>query len=804
MEETIERSEQSYSAQDIKVLEGLEAVRKRPAMYIGSTSAAGLHHLVYEVVDNSIDEALAGFCTRIEVTIHLDQSVTVVDDGRGIPVDIHESEGIPAAEVVMTKLHAGGKFENKAYQVSGGLHGVGVSVVNALSRKLEMEIWRDRKIYFQSYERGVPITPLEVIGGTRKRGTRIRFWPDPEIFEDLNFNFDILSSRLRELSFLNRGIEITLLDERTEKSHVFRYEGGIVEFVEHLNRNKNALFHPPIYVEGERDGVIVEVALQYNKGYSEEVFSFANNIHTYDGGAHVSGFRAALTRSVNAYATANDLLKKVKFSLQGEDIREGLCAIISVKLPNPQFEGQTKTKLNNDIKGLVENIVNEGLATFFEENPSAARSIVEKAVAAARGREAARRARELVRSKGALDSRTLPGKLADCQEKDPARSEIFIVEGDSAGGSAKQGRDRRFQAILPLKGKILNVEKSRFEKILGSQEIRTLITALGTGIGPEDFDISRLRYHRVIITTDADVDGSHIRTLLLTFFYRQMRELIERGHLYIAQPPLFRVQKKKAEFYLKDEASLNDFLLRNAIEGVEVLPASETTNGEAPISGNLLLNKLKRLIEVQNYFRGLHRKGYPPSLLRLLLELGAYGREFFIDRVAYQKTRQTLQTAGWKILDCKIDDEDGFHFFITSAGEGYAPTLEVGPRLNHLFEYRNLFAAWRELEDFNSPTLRVLREGKIAFEGNREDLLSFLLEEGKKGLKIQRYKGLGEMNPDQLWETTLNPERRVLLQVRLDDVIEADEIFTILMGDTVEPRRKFIQENALNVTNLDI
>ena len=794
---------EGYSAQDIKVLEGLEAVRKRPAMYIGSTTSAGLHHLVYEVVDNSIDEALAGYCKKIEVTIHLDQSVTVVDDGRGIPVDLHESEGISAAEVVMTKLHAGGKFENKAYSVSGGLHGVGVSVVNALSRRLEMEIWRDGKIYVQHFEKGVPLDRLQVKGETRKQGTRIRFWPDPEIFEELHFNFDLLSARLRELSFLNRGIEITILDERTEKSHVFRYEGGIVEFVEHLNRNKNALFHPPIYIEGKRDGVIVEVAVQYNKGYSEEVFSFANNIHTYDGGAHVSGFRAALTRSVNAYATANDLLKKVKLSLQGEDIREGLCAVISVKLPNPQFEGQTKTKLNNDIKGLVENIVNEGLSTFFEEHPAAAKSIVEKAVAAARGREAGRRARELVRSKGALDSRNLPGKLADCQEKDPTRAEIFIVEGDSAGGSAKQGRDRKFQAILPLKGKILNVEKSRFEKILSSQEIRMLITALGTGIGAEDFDISKLRYHRVIITTDADVDGSHIRTLLLTFFYRQMRELIERGHLFIAQPPLFRVQKKKSEFYLKDEASLNDFLLRNAIEGVEVVVGEDAANGNR-LSGNLLLNKLKKLVEVQHHFRRLHRKGYPKALLHLLLDLGAYGREFFIEREAFRRTQEALKGAGWRIVDLKIEDEDGFHFFITPPGEGYAPTIEIGPRLNHLFEYRNLFAAWRQLKDFDSPSLRVLRGGEALFEGNREEVLTFLMEEGKKGLKVQRYKGLGEMNPDQLWETTLNPERRVLLQVRLDDMIEADEIFTILMGDTVEPRRKFIQENALDVRNLDI
>jgi DNA gyrase subunit B len=787
-----------YDASKIKVLEGLEAVRKRPAMYIGNTASGGLHHLVYEVVDNSIDESQAGFCDRIEVTIHIDNSVTVVDNGRGIPVDMHPTEKRSAAEVVMTLLHAGGKFDNDSYKVSGGLHGVGVSVVNALSESLDLEIWRDGLVYEQRYERGKPAGPFRQTGTTKKRGTRVRFRPDPQIFEEIDFSFDTLSQRLRELAFLNEGVTITIEDERAEnKHHEFNYRGGIASFVEHLNKNKTPIHPKPILMRGERDGVLAEIALQYNDGYNDIVFSFANSINTLEGGTHLSGFRSALTRTLNGYAAR--AVTKESIALSGEDVREGLTAVVSVKLSRPQFEGQTKTKLgNSEVKGIVEALVNERLSAFFEENPGVARKILEKGLEALRAREAARRAKELTRRKGALESGSLPGKLADCQESDPAKSELFLVEGDSAGGSAKQGRDRRNQAILPLRGKILNVEKARFDKMLASQEIRTIITALGTGIGEEDYDHARLRYHKVIIMTDADVDGSHIRTLLLTFFYRQMRPIIERGHLFIAQPPLYKVKKGKSETYLANDDEMNRFLMSHAAQERVVKLR------EGVLEGTALRNVLERLVRYQIHLDHLRKRGYDPGLIEALLSHGDLEAPAFATEEALDVVRRAVETAGFRAEDLQRDEEHGrYTFQVPARSRGHAPST-VSWDLASSIEFRTLRSLDHDLRVLKQPPFVVAQNGDERPVADRMELLRLLMEEGKKGLAIQRYKGLGEMNAEQLWDTTMNPETRRLLQVGVADAVEADEIFTVLMGDVVEPRRRFIEDNALDVRNLDI
>lgn len=792
-----DENNQNYGAEQIKVLEGLSAVRKRPAMYIGSTASQGLHHLVYEIVDNSIDEALAGHCNEVNVVIHVDGSVTVVDNGRGIPTDMHPTEGKSAAEVVLTVLHAGGKFDNTSYKVSGGLHGVGVSVVNALSKKLELEIRRDGKIFHQTYSCGDPQTTLEVVGETKKRGTKITFLPDDTIFETTDFSFDVLSQRLRELAFLNAGVKITIADEREEdKHHEFFYEGGIISFVEYLNRNKIALHPKPIFYKGEKGGVEMEIAIQYNDSYDEKVFTFANNINTHEGGTHLVGFRAALTRTMNTYAAANNLLKNEKVSVSGEDLREGLTAVISVKIPQPQFEGQTKTKLgNSEVKGYVETLMNEKLAVYLEENPKVAKDIISKSIDAARAREAARKARELTRRKGALDISNLPGKLADCQEKDPALCELFLVEGDSAGGSAKQGRNRKYQAILPLKGKILNVEKARFDKMLSSQEIGTLITAMGTGIGKEDFDVSKLRYHRIIVMTDADVDGSHILTLLLTFFFRQMPEMVERGHLYIAQPPLYKVKRGKKELYLRNEAALQNYLLEEGTDGISLY----LENGDKTLVGEQIIPVLKQLTEFQVLFDKMVKKGVNEELVQVFLRCGVKsGCEDIEELTPYlENVAQVYEGAEFTVKENRIIVRVGN---LRSAIDQHA-MVAFGS-----YEYGLLVASHRKVRElFGDGKAIVSNEGKTLFETTRgRELLAFFLETAKKGLYIQRYKGLGEMNPEQLWETTMDPDNRLLLQVKIEDAVEADNIFTVLMGDQVESRREFIENNALNVSNLDI
>jgi DNA gyrase subunit B len=789
----------SYTAEDIKILKGLDAVRKRPAMFIGSTGIEGLHHLVYEVVDNSVDESLAGYCKNVDVIIHHDGSCTVIDDGRGIPTDPHpgDPEGRSATEVALTELHAGGKFESKAYRISGGLHGVGVSVVNALSEWLDVEIRQNGNVYQHHYERGVPSGPLTLVGKTKRRGTKVTFKPDSEIFEVLDFSYDILSQRLRELAFLNRGLKITLSDERTEKNQVFLYSGGIVSFVEHLNKNKTPIHLKPVYISGEKEDVIVEIALQYNDGYTETIYTFANNINTKEGGTHLIGFKSALTRTVNTYAVSSGLLKDGKESLSGDDIREGLTTVINVKLLSPQFEGQTKMKLgNSEVKGIVESIVNEGLGTYFEENPSVVRKIVEKALQASRAREAARKARELTRRKGVFEDTGLPGKLADCSEKDPALSEIFIVEGDSAGGSAKQGRDRRTQAILPLRGKILNVEKARFDKMLSSEEIKVLITALGTSIGPDDFDISKIRYHKVILMTDADVDGAHIRTLLLTFFYRQMPQVIERGYLYIAQPPLFKVKKGKTEKYIQNETEMQGMLFELASDDLEV-----SIKGQA-LRGKALITHMKRLFRFERLTEWFEKRRKDPELLRFILSAGI-NKDTLKDSVKLEDFLRMIKEKDQSIAIGEIQlDEEHQTYGVEIRRHNYKLNLDTNFLTSP--EFRELVNLYSIIRDLGEPPYKIqIKEGAREISTSSE-LLNVVYATAKKGLTIQRYKGLGEMNPHQLWETTMDTEKRTLLQVNIQDSVQADQIFTILMGDQVEPRREFITTHALEARNIDV
>jgi DNA gyrase subunit B len=787
-----------YDAKSIKVLGGLEAVRLRPAMYIGSTGELGLHHLVWEVVDNSVDEAMAGFADEINVTVHADDSVTVLDNGRGIPVDMHATEKRPAAEVVLTVLHAGGKFDSDTYKVSGGLHGVGVSVVNALSDWLELEIQRDGAVWEQTYEKGKPTSKLNQTGKTRKTGTKVTFHPDASIFEKTVFSYDTLATRLREYAFLNKGLKITLTDERSEKSAEFRFSGGIAEFVKYLNRGKSTLHDSPIYMEGKKGNVEIEMALQYNDTYGENVFSFANTINTVDGGTHLSGFRSALTRSINNFASANGMLKEQKdeVSITGDDVREGLVAVVSVRLPQPQFEGQTKGKLNSDIKGDVEQLVNEKLGEWFDKHSTVARRIIGKCIDAARAREAARKARELTRRKSAMDSSGLPGKLADCQERDPSRCELFVVEGESAGGSAKQGRDRKYQAILPLKGKILNVEKARYDKMLGHEEIRAIITALGTGIGKDDFDAGKLRYHKVILMTDADVDGSHIRTLLLTFFFRHMKELIDRGHIFIAQPPLYRVKRGKSERYIRDERDFARELMKRATED-HVVKAKEGVM----LQGAGLTSFLLNIQEYDALVAKLGRRLKDAGLVEVLAENGLDKKAEFEDKKALEKLLKEVEKAKLKLEGKIAFDEEHSLYEIQFAAPG---NQKINWALASTADYKRLRALGKQIEEYNKPPFVITRNGDKATKEKATDVLGYVMEDAKKDFTITRFKGLGEMNPTQLWETTMNADSRTLLQVKLEDVVEAEKIFTTLMGENVEDRRKFIEDNALDVVNLDI
>ncbi|HNX93832.1 MAG TPA: DNA topoisomerase (ATP-hydrolyzing) subunit B [Holophaga sp.] len=826
-------SSNTYTAQNITVLRDLEAVRKRPGMYIGDTDdGSGLHHMVYEVVDNAIDEALAGYCTRVDVVLHDDGSCSVEDNGRGIPTDLHKEEGRSAAEVIMTVLHAGGKFDDNSYKISGGLHGVGVSCVNALSEKLWLTIWRDGKEHAMTFSQGKADAPLAMVGPTTRQGTRVRFKPDTEVFHNvIEFSFEILSQRLRELSYLNKGVHIRITDERSGEHHDFFNAGGIDAFVEHLNRNKTALHRPPIHIEDTKSDITVEVSLQWNDTYQETLYCFTNNIRNRDGGAHLEGFRAAMTRVINTYAEKNNLLKSHKVNLSGEDVREGLTAVISAKVPDPKFSSQTKDKLvSSEVKGIVQTVVYDRLTSFFEENPREAKAILEKAIEAARAREAARKARELTRRKGSLDSAGLPGKLADCQEKDPTLCEIFLVEGDSAGGSAKQGRSRTNQAILPLRGKVLNVEKARFDKVVGNQELRLLVQAFGTGIGQEDFKLENLRYHKIVLMTDADVDGSHIRTLLLTFFYRQLPELVLRGHIYIAQPPLYKVKKGKQEHYIKDERGLEEFLFHKALDGWTL-----TMPSGAEIKDAVLVREMKKWGEVKHNYAKLERRGYVPALVDALLADGLLDEERFQspEGLAVLGERLTARGLGKVELETvEAVEVDGqivpanHTLKLTRVHMARPITLWIDQHVAHWGEFRRLMSLKQDLAAFLGGELKLRRTSQIVKpveEGDEfeetattksqpkemtferaEDLLTSILEEGKRGLSIQRYKGLGEMNPEQLWETTMDPERRTLLKVQVDDAVEADEIFTILMGDAVEPRRRFIEDNALLAENLDV
>ena len=806
-----------YDSSSIKVLEGLEAVRLRPAMYIGSTGELGLHHLVYEVVDNSVDEALAGYATQVDVTIHLDNSVTVVDNGRGIPVDMHEEEGVSAAQVVMTKLHAGGKFDSKSYKVSGGLHGVGVSCVNALSERLELEIWRPEGdtgpsyTWQQEYACGIPKGPLQKTGKAgRKTGTRVTFKPDGSIMEVTKFNYDTLAQRLRELAFLNKGLKITLVDEREDpvKSHEFLYTGGIAEFIKHLNRGKSVLHEKPIYFEGQKElpnggTLTMEVALQYNDGYSESIFSFANNINTVDGGSHLSGFRSALTRCINFYGQQAGLFKDVKENLTGDDVREGLTAVISVKLPQPQFEGQTKGKLNSDIQGQMVQFVNDKLGEYFDKNSAVMRKIVSKCIDASRAREAARKARDLTRRKGALDSGGLPGKLADCQEKDPERCELFLVEGESAGGTAKQGRDRRFQAILPLKGKILNVEKARYDKMLGHEEIRALITAIGTGIGKDDFDATKLRYGKIIIMTDADVDGSHIRTLLLTFFFRHMQELILRGNVFIAQPPLYRIKKGKSEKYIKDDKEFTREIMRRATENLKLEIGKNGKGPKSTIEAGELRSFLMNLDEYDQISSKVERKLRDARVVDVLSKPNLHidTKADFAERSNLEQVMAELKAAQVK-PELKQDEEHST--WVITYHDSTNAERHIGVELAARPEYKRLRLLAKQISRHNDPPFTVVKGDNRENQPNWRDLLNYVKNEGKRDCSVQRYKGLGEMNAEQLAETTMNPEKRTLLKVRLEDAVESEEIFSTLMGEDVESRRKFIEENALEARNLDV